>query len=184
MSNRTYTSNLSTEGLNKLIEQLKAYETNLELIADEIVRRLAERGIRVAEYSVYSDWRSLVEFRYEAKGLGDGELIGKDKTLIHRVWYTSKNPSIRNQREAYVSPLLMSEYGAGPFALEGHRGTFPAQRHAKESEWSWFDANGKRHSSKEDYHMIATQPMYRALADMIANVEKVVKEVFKEYGYE
>ena len=77
----------------------------------------------------------------------------------------------------------MSEYGAGFYALNGHRGTFPGQRHAFKSEWFWYDGNGVKHSSEEDYHMIATQPMYRALVDMMLNVEKVAKEVFGRYGY-
>ena len=184
MSNKVYKSNLSTEGISKLISQLTAYRDELDLIADEIVNRLAERGIMVAEYSTMSDWRDLIEFKYEPKNLGEGELVGKDITLIHRVWYTSKNANIRNQREAYVSPLLMSEYGAGQYAIDGHRGTFPGQRHAFESEWFWYDGNGKRHSSEEEPHMVATQPMYRAFVDMMLNVEKVAKEVFLEYGYE
>lgn len=181
MSNRVYKSDLSTEGINGLIRQLKEYRDELDIIADEIVQKLAERGIAVAEYSVYSDWRSLIEFKYEPQNLGEGELIGKDITLIHRIWYYSKNVSIRTRREAYVSPLLMSEFGAGWYALDGHRGTFPGQRHAFESEWFWYDASGHKHSSEEDYHMIATQPMYKALVDMIENVEKVAKEVFRSY---
>ena len=95
MSNRTFRSNLSTEGLNKLIGQLKTYEDELDILADEIVQELADRGIRVAEYSVYGDWRPCIEFRYEPKNLGEGELIGEDITLIHRIWYTSKNVNIK-----------------------------------------------------------------------------------------
>lgn len=183
MSNKVFKSDLSTEGLNRLIGQLKNYRDELDIIADEIVNKLAERGIKVAEYSVMSDWRSLIEFKYEPKNLGDGELIGQDLTLIHRIWYTSEHPNIRNQREAYVSPLWMSEFGAGPYALDGHRGTFPAQRNAFKSEWFWFDGNGNQHSSEEDYHMVATQPMYKAFVDMMVNAEKVVKEVFSKYEF-
>lgn len=182
MSNRVFSSNLSTEGLNRLIRKLSAYKDELSILAEEIVERLAERGIKVAEYSVYGDWRSLIEFRYEPENLGEGRLIGQDITLIHRVWYTSGDPKIRKQREADVSPLLMSEYGAGWYALDGHRGTFPNQHNAFKSEWSWFDASGNRHTSEEDYHMIATQPMYRALVEMMVNAEKIVQEVFREYG--
>lgn len=180
---RVLTSDLSTQGLNRLIRQLKDFRDDLDIIADEIVNKLAERGIRVAEYSVYSDWRDLIEFRYEPMNLGEGELVGESITLIHRVWYTSSKASIQNEKEAYVSPLLMSEYGAGWYALNGHRGTFPGQRHAFESEWFWYDRNGKKHSSEEDYHMIATQPMYKALIDMIQNVQAVAKEVFDSYEF-
>ena len=77
----------------------------------------------------------------------------------------------------------MSEYGAGWYALNGHRGTFPGQTHAFESEWFWYDVFGRKHSSEEDYHMIATQPMYKALIDMIQNVQAVAKEVFDSYEF-
>jgi len=182
MVNRIFSSDLSTEGLNRLIGQLNAYGDELDILADEMVQKLAEIGIAVAEYSVYGDWRECIEFKYEPMNLGEGELIGSDITLIHRIWYTSDHPSIRNQREAYVSPLWMSEYGAGPYAAEGHRGTFPAQRNAFKSEWFWYDASGNRHSSEEDYHMVATQPMYRALVAMMEKATEVAKEVFSTNG--
>ena len=183
MSNRVLSSGLSTAGINKLISELKSLENNLDFIAEEIVEKLAERGIKVAEYCVYSDWRSLVEFKYEPISLGEGEFVGEDVRLIHSIWYTNADPKIRKQRDAYVSPLLMSEYGAGPYAVAGHRGTFPGQRHAFKSEWSWFDASGKRHTSEEDYHKISTQPMYRAMYEMMESVEKVAKEVFSSYEF-
>lgn len=177
-------SNLSTEGLNKLIKQLNFYKDELTIIADEIVSELAKRGISVAQYSVFNDWRQCIDFKYEPKNLGEGELIGKDITLIHRVWYTSGNPSLMNQREAYISPLWMSEYGAGKHALEGHRGTFPGQRNAFKSVWFWYDGNGEKHSSNEDWHMYATRPMYNALVEMMTNADKVVREIFSKYEFD
>ena len=184
MSKKVLTSNLSTEGINKLIKQLNTYKDELDIIADEIVQRLAERGIKVAEYSVMSDWRQCVEFKYEPKNLGEGELIGKDTTLIHRIWYTSDKPNLRKKKEADISPLWMSEFGAGQYALEGHRGTFPGQHQAFKSVWYWYDAAGNRYSSEDDYHMVSTQPMYRAFVDMMTNVEKVAKDVFEKYEFD
>lgn len=184
MSNRVLTSDLSARGIKRLIDQLQTYSDDLDMIADDIVRELAQIGIKVAEYSVLGDWRSLIEFRYEPMNLGEGELIGESITLIHRVWFASKNASIRNRREAIVSPMLMSEYGAGQYAVNGHRGTFPGQRHAMESQWFWYDQNGVKHSSEDDPHMVATQPMYKAVIAIINNVEKVAREVFNKYGIE
>lgn len=180
MSNRVLTSNLSTTGLNRLISQLKDYANNLDYIANEIVEKLAERGIRVAEYSVYGDWRSFIEFKYEPINLGEGELVGSDTKIIHRVWYTRLGAV---SGEADVSPLLMSEYGAGPYALYGHRGTFPGQKNAFKSEWYWYDVFGRKHSSEEDYHMVSTQPMYRAFIDMMQSIDKVAREVFDNYEF-
>ena len=179
MSNRIYKSDLSTEGLRNMIRQLNEYKDDLQIKADDFVQRLAEIGIKVAYYSVYSDWRSLVEFRYEPMNLGEGELIGQDVSVIHRVWYT-KGGAVNG--EADVSPLLMSEYGAGSYALTGHRGTFPGQKHAFQQEWFWYDENGTKHSSEDDYHIIATQPMYRAMVVMMQKVKKVAKEVFRADG--
>ena len=180
MSNRVYKGDLSTEGIQSIISQLENYAyIQLPEIADTIVRRLAEIGIKVAEYSVYGDWRQLIEFRYEPLGEGDGELVGQDISVVHRIWYT-KGGAVKG--EADISPLLMSEYGAGPYALQGHRGTFPDQTHAFQQEWFWYDASGTKHSSEEDYHIIATQPMYRAMVVMMQKAKKVAKEVCSSYG--
>ena len=184
MSNRVYKSDLSTKGLDFLIKQLESYaNVDLPNIADAIVRRLADVGIEVAQSAVYSDWRPLIQFTFKPISLGDGEIIGQDVQLIHRIWYPSKEANAKDMREAYVSPLLMSEYGAGSYAAAGHRGTFPGQRHAFKSEWFWYDGNGKKHSSEEDYHMISTQPMYKALLEMMTKAEAIIREVFSLYGY-
>ena len=180
MSNRVFKGDLSTEGINGIIAQLQRYnDVDLPHMADEIVRRLAEIGITVAEYSVYSTFRPYIEFRYEPESLGVGELVGSDNALIHRIWYT-KGGAVKG--DADISPLLMSEYGAGPYALEGHRGTFPEQKHAFESEWFWYDSGGVKHSSEEDYTMVSTQPMYRALIEMTNKAVEVAKEVFSVNG--
>jgi len=178
MSNRVFQGNLSTEGINEIIEQLKHYsDVDLPHLADELVRRLAEIGITVAEYSVYSTFRPYIEFKYETVGLGEGDLVGSDNALIHRVWVNKTGV-----HDADISPLLMSEYGAGPYADSEHRGTFPNQKHAFESEWYWRDEAGVLHSSEEDYTMISTQPMYRALIEMMNKANAVAKEVFEVNG--
>lgn len=178
MSNRVFKGDLSTEGIQGIIDQLNHYaDVDLPHMADVLVRRLAEIGITVAEYTVYSTFRPCIEFRYEWHSLGDGELVGQDITPIHRIWYT-KGGAVKG--EADISPLLMSEYGAGPYAAQGHRGTFPEQTHAFQNEWFWYDASGVKHSSEEDYTIISTQPMYKALVEMMNKAIAVAKEVFKD----
>lgn len=180
MSNRVFKGNLSTEGINSIIAEINHYaDVDLPHMADELVRRLAEIGITVAEYSVYSTFRPYIEFKYEPESLGVGDLIGSDNALIHRIWYT-KGGEVKG--EADISPLLMSEYGAGPYAAQGHRGTFPEQTHAFQSEWFWYDSGGVKHSSEEDYTIISTQPMYRALVAMMDKAVAVAKEVFSTNG--
>ena len=180
MSNRVIKGDLSTEGIQSIIDQLNHYaDVDLPHLADVFVRRLAEVGITVAEYTVYSVFRPYIEFRYDVKGLAVGELVASDNTLIHRVWYT-KGGEVAG--EADISPLLMSEYGAGPYALYGHRGTFPGQHNAFRNEWFWYDASGTKHSSEEDFTMIATQPMYKALYQMMEQATRIAREVFKANG--
>ena len=180
MSNRVFKGDLSTEGIQSIIDQLNQYaHVDLPHLADVFVRKLAEVGITVAEYSVFSVFRPYIEFRYDTKGLGVGELVGSDNALIHRVWYT-KGGNVKG--EADISPLLMSEYGAGPYADSDHRGTFPGQTHAFQNEWYWYDATGTKHSSAQDYTMISTQPMYKALVEMMEKAETVAKEVFNVNG--
>lgn len=180
MSNRVYKGTLSTEGIQSIIDQLNHYaDVELPHLADVLVRRLAEVGITVAEYTVHNEFRPYIEFKYDTAGLGVGELVGQDATLIHRIWYT-KGGAVAG--EADISPLLMSEYGAGPYAVRGHRGTFPDQKHAFQSEWFWYDANGMKHSSEDDPTIVSTQPMYKAMYQMIKSAERVARKVFKENG--
>ena len=80
--------------------------------------------------------------------------------------------------QADISPILMSEFGAGPYAHSGHRGTFPGQKHADQPQWFWRDQSGVLHSSEDDYGMVSTQPMYRAFIEMKQRVEEVVRIVF------
>ena len=116
MVNRVFEGDLSTEGINNIIAGLNHYaDVDLPHLADVLVRRLAEIGITVAEYSVYSTFRPYIEFRYESESLGVGDLVGSDNALIHRIWYT-KGGNVKG--EADISPLLMSEYGAGPYAAQ------------------------------------------------------------------
>lgn len=184
MSNRVFKGDLSTEGINSIIEQLKQYaEVDLPNMASELVRRLAEVGITVAEYTVYSDFRPHIDFVYKPDAVTPygamGYLQAHDTALIHRVWYSKNGQMIG---DAYISPLLMSEYGAGPYAVTGHRGTFPGQKHAFESMWYWYDESGERRCSEDDYLMVPTQPMYKALVEMMNKVNEIAREVFSVDG--
>ena len=180
MSKRIFKSDLSTNGISNIVSQLKDYEDEIIVKANMVVRQLAEMGIRVAEYSVYPEFQPHIDFVYEPLSSSteyrvDGQLVGRDNSVIHRVWYGRKG---KMAGEADISPILMSEFGAGFYAEKDHRGTFPGQKHAMESQWFWRDASGELHSADEDYTMIATQPMYRAFVEMKQRVEEVVRNVF------
>ena len=179
MSKRIFKSDLSTDGITNIISQLYDYEDEIIVKAEMMVRLLADMGIRVAEYTVHEEFRPFIDFVYKPDIRTDteveGNLIGKDNTLIHRVWYGRKGQLVGS---AFISPVMMSEFGAGPYAQNGHRGTFPGQKHAFETQWFWRDEAGELHSSEEDYTMVATQPMYHAFIEMMQKVDHVAKQVF------
>ena len=179
MSKRIFKSDLSISGISNIISQLHDYEDEIIVKANMVVRQLAEMGIKVAEYSVYNEFRPFIDFVYKPDFMTEteveGNLIGKDNTLIQRVWYGRKG---QMAGVAYISPVMMSEFGAGPYAQQGHRGSFPGQKHAFEPKWFWRDEAGMLHSSEEDYTMVATQPMYHAFIEMMQKADKVVRQVF------
>ena len=182
MSNRVFKGNLSTDSIQDIINQLNEYvEVDLPMMADTFVRKLAEIGIEVAKYEVHQEFQPYIEFKYIPITVGAGNLTAWDIEPIHRIWYNKKGEVIG---EADVSPILMSEFGAGKYAIEGHRGTFPNQKNAFRSVWYWYDESGTKHSSDEDPTIIPTQPLYKAFAEMVDKVDAVAREVFGAYGNE
>lgn len=179
MSKRKFKSNLSVDGIQNIVDQLHSYEDEILLKAEQMIKELALCGIKVAEVNVYNTFKPYIDFSYSLDFMTDtvveGNLVAQDNSLIQRVWY-SRNGNLSGV--AYISPSMMSEFGAGPFAIEGHRGTFPGQKHAMQDKWFWRDESGKLHSSNEDYTMVATQPMYHAFVEMIQKVDEVAKKVF------
>ena len=180
---RKLKSNLSTNGIQNLIAELNTYTLDLTMYCDELVKRLAEEGIRVAIYHVYSEFEPYVEFDYESTGIGEGRLIGKSTKLIHRVWYKKNGNDISGEYD--ISPILMAEFGAGWYAstnpwdsVGSTRGTLG--KNGNRDEWFWYDESGVKHSSNEDYTMNPTRPMYNAFLEMMEKVYTIAKEVFHE----
>lgn len=181
MAKLVFKSDLSVKGLKQLSQDLLTYAgTTLNIKSNAYVKALAERGITAAEGHVEGEFKPCVEFVFEKKGFGKGSLIGRNKTLIHRVWYT-KSGEVQGEND--ISPILMAEWGAGKYAEEGHRGTFP--RHdgktpslGVQDKWFWLDESGVKHSSDEDSLMIPTHPMHHAYIEMISVYKEVAKEVF------
>ena len=69
------------------------------------------------------------------------------------------------------NPLISSEF---PYGV----GTFPGQTHAYEDMWWYWDENTQEW--KPTHGVKATMPMYSADMEIIQNVAKVAKEVFRE----
>lgn len=174
MARYKFKSDLSVKGINNLINQLKEYENvTLPSKLDGFVEALAKRGIKVAYQQMYGEFANCVEFVYESTGICEGELVGKNTRLIHRVWYT-KNGNVAGQYD--ISPILMAEFGAGKYAAPGWRGTLG--KNGLKDSWGWYDSGGNLHLSEEDPTIKPSHPMHNAFLEMINVYREVAQEVF------
>lgn len=182
---------LTEESINSAIKELERYKASLPTKIDLFMRRLSESGIQVAETFTQvqlDDMGSLgylVEFSCEiehGKNTTIGYFVGKDKAKYISQWVV-KDPSTGREvvKSAEVSPILFYEFGAGAYAIDGHRGTFPSETASenanKEGGWWYKDLDG------EWYHSVGTQPtqpMFHAWEEMKKRIRKIGKEVFKE----
>ena len=180
MAKRTFKTNLSTSGIDKLKKELQNYKNvTLQNNLLKFTRRLAEEGLIVANAKIAeSPLGKYVSVRIESKSL-NGEatsfLIATGQT-IHSEGYEPFNI------------LLGIEFGAGihynkdeinPYANElgfGY-GTFPGQLHAlKDEGWYYWDA--KTETWKHSYGVKATMPMYNAYIEMKPKIKSIAREVF------
>ena len=83
--------------------------------------------------------------------------------------------------EAEVNSIMMAEYGSGQFAINGHRGTFPNQKHAFEDSW-WYATEIGPDGRPTDWHrnsgVTPTMPMYKAWYEMKTTIYLVGRRVF------
>lgn len=183
---------LTEESINKAIQELERYKASIPKKLDLFVRRLSDEGIMVAE--TYTQVQlddmgslgNLVEFNCKiehGQNVTIGYFVGKDKVKYISQWVV-KDPNTGREviKSAEVSPILFYEFGAGQYAIDGHRGTFPSdnpettKEHA-DNGWWYKDLDG------EWYHSVGTQPtqpMYKAWEDMKKRIKKIGREVFKE----
>ena len=177
MAKYKFKSNLSTNGINNLIKELNNYaNVILQAKTDAFIEALANRGIKVAYEQMVGEFNGKVAFSYEYVSKGVGKLVGEDIQKILRVWYYSK-PNVGKIKDSYyISPLLMSEFGAGKYAPSEWRGSLG--ENGKKDVWGWYDENGTLHLSSEDPSIIPTHPMYNAFLEMKEVFEEVAKEVF------
>ena len=183
---------LTEESINKAIQELERYKASIPKKLDLFVRRLSDEGIMVAE--TYTQVQlddmgslgNLVEFNCKiehGQNVTIGYFVGKDKVKYISQWVV-KDPNTGREviKSAEVSPILFYEFGAGQYAIDGHRGTFPSdnpettKEHA-DNGWWYKDLDG------EWYHSVGTQPtqpMYKAWEEMKKRIKKIGREVFKE----
>lgn len=171
--------NLSTDSIQKAIQDLEKYKQDLNRKIEIFTKKLAQRGVEVARHES-GKYGKYLSFTVETENTNDGYkavLVATNTGIIRSEWRTKEGV-----KSADVSPLLMAEFGAGLLAENPKNipdvgaGTFPGGSHGKDPEgWWWMDLDGNWHHS---YGVTPKQPMYKASMEIIRVVNEVRKEVF------
>ena len=181
---RIISGQLNTTDINRMIKQLEDFNNELLLKCEELVNELADIGIRYAGTRL--------------SGIVDESgMVGSNTTLdfSNMVWFEKRiDPPIGDTvtglilpysqpyfktwqgGAAEVDPLLMAEFGSGNFAIDGHRGTFPNQKHADQDRWGWKEVGSDQiHWSSG---VVPTRPVFYAVEEMRSQIDDVVSRVF------
>ena len=183
MAKRVIRGELSSKGIQSIIDQLQDYKQDLHRKAELLCQKLAEAGLKVAEASIKeSPFGNYVSVRIDIEPSKAGckaVLIANGQTKTS-TWQTKDGV-----KSATISCLAMVEFGSGvtknktinPKASEFGMGpgTFPGQTHAGEKVWYWMDLDGLWHFSSG---IEATMPMYNASVVIRQQVAAIAKEVF------
>lgn len=179
------TTKLNSTSLKQAANEVRDYGNDLQIKVYNVLRKLAEKGIAVAEQTVGSLGKYIT---FSRRSETDGMVIIAQETSVILAQWTLKNGE---PREEEVSPLLMAEFGAGPHAIIWHgqdndtnvmpsgrkvgRGEFPHQTHAFESSWYYMDKSGNWQVSTG---IKPTRPLHNAVMELISTVDATVREVF------
>ena len=184
---RVMKATLSTKSIDSLIKELKSYKAGLQTKCHEFVVRLAECGISAAYVSVGEEFGKYITFRSVDtffNGRAVAIMVGSSD-LLKREWMLADG----SKKEAYISPILMEEFGSGSKASDASgkenaeiakklgmgRGSFPDQTHAFQDEWWWKDLDGEWHSSSGAE---PSMPMFKASLEMRVHIKRIAREVF------
>lgn len=174
MGKTVLTANLSVKSMKKLQKDVKKYRDDLVKKCELFTKRLAEKGLQVAEAKVSeSPISHYIHVKVDCDGL-EAVLIAKGDVQ-------------KSDEYADFSTILAVEFGAGihynpvpnPKSAEmGYGvGTFPGQIHAFEDFWVYW--NEETQEWITTHGIKATMPMYEAHKEMLLSVEQIAKEVFR-----
>ncbi len=172
---------LDSNSIKAAIDELNKYRNSLAAKNELFMNRLLDEGISVA-YRHVGKYTGYIEFTKDVDNMGTkciGVLTGKNTKPYISVWRYRGD-----FKKVEVNALAMAEFGSGWLAnvmwnVPGvGQGTFPGQTHATDPQgWYWVDAqNVKHHSIGET----PQYPMYSAEMDMLAQIDKIAREVFHE----
>ena len=174
------TISLSQSSIQNAIKELRQYQNDLNRKCEIFCQRLAELGIQTAKENT-GNFGKYISFTYEVKDRTKGckaVMVATNTGIIHSEWQTKEGV-----KSADVSPILMCEFGSGLKAENTKwipgvgTGTFPGQTHAEDPNgWYWMDLDGEWHHS---YGVTPKMPMYHASIEMILNIRKIAREVFR-----
>ena len=171
---------LSVKGVESIKRQILQYKDSLPIKCEKLVSRLLQSGVAVSQTRISeSPLGKYVTVTTD---------VSADKTGCKGILLAKGEVKEQEGYEPF-SILLAIEFGAGahfnptpnplissefPYGV----GTFPGQTHAYEDMWWYWDENTQEW--KPTHGVKATMPMYSADMEIIQNVAKVAKEVFRE----
>lgn len=176
MAKRVIKGNLSSKGIQSIIDQLQDYKQDLHRKTELLCQRLAGAGLIVAQTAVgESPLSKTITLRIQMEPRADG-----CKAMLVAAG------QIKSNDYGTISTLCLVEFGSGirynhvgnPKAPEFGMGvgTFPGQKWAfNEDGWWYLGDDDKWHHS---YGVKATMPMYNASVAIRQQVVAITKEVF------
>lgn len=176
MAKRVIRGNLSSKGIQSIIDQLQDYKQDLHRKTELLCQRLAEAGLTVAQTAVgESPLGKTITLRIQMEPRSDG-----CKAMLVAAGQTKSNDY------GTISTLCLVEFGSGirlnptdnPKSGEFGMGvgTFPGQIHAFDPNgWYYWGEDEKWHHT---YGTKATMPMYNASVAIRQQVAIIAKEVF------
>lgn len=165
---KTIRCSLSQKSIQNAINELKAYEKELQRKNEIFVKKLSEIGLDVIQTTMESiPDEEKGSYYTEIVNDINGNIIGASVRLSgDKVLFIEFSAGITYGTQNYPLPSG-SQYGVG---------TYPGQTHAfSPYGWWYVDENGEKHHS---YGNRAYMPMYHAEVAIILAVRKIAKEVF------
>lgn len=177
---KTFKTDLSVKGINKLKKQLIQYrDVKLRKKLEQYVSELLRLGINVAQTNINESPLG----KYVALTTD----ISSDKMGCKGILIAIGQNKESEGREPF-NTLLAIEFGAGIYYNSSENpksaemgfgvGTFPGQIHAFEDGWYYWDENASKW--RYTHGVKATMPMYKADIEIIAQAVSVARKIFRK----
>lgn len=165
------------KSLREAIKQIEDYRNDLPRKCQEICRRLAEEGVKVAN-SALSEGKeegytpsTKVSYEIDANGkVIRAKIIASGPYILFLEFGSGiRYSDTKNPKAAEMG------YGPGTYPSNAPQQNPPYDNWESPTGWYYYGDDGKVHHT---YGVRAKMPMYRASVEIIKNVDKVVREVF------